>query len=437
MSNPRKPEGKEAAKAGPSPRDGSPDGAVLAIPRGWLAAGLALLTVPWIVVLGLYMRDPAPQSDRPAAAALDSPSRKAAGGPWGQLTITPIIVSPPLEYVAADWGRPDEPYRWYFPGTTPDVLHAFLGSTGLSGDQVARLEATVRRDDRIQGLTLQPDLDLLRSLDSRVRSRLYLQLAKSRLNGDQGNSFRFFGTSTGAWLDGSLIRPETRQLVEPLIYRDGDIMHFADAEIVRSHIKDASELQRLAKTLLRQSTMLVRLSVDDPAEIPQLAQYWGRGGRATDVRPLLESVVGTDASGEIDIVHLLPSFARNRLYRYPRITTGDLNKPALANCLWTALNFFRAEPDDRFLELNPALATLRQDYHIVESDFQLGDVIALLDAEGDLFHVVVYLAGDLVFTKNGLSPVSPWTIMPLDRVKDYYRTQSDNPRLIYHRRNDF
>ena len=85
---------------------------------------------------------------------------------------------------------------------------------------------------------------------------------------------------------------------------------------------------------------------------------------------------------------------------------------------------------------NAAIATLRQDYHIVESNYQLGDVIALLDAEGDLFHVVVYLADDLVFTKNGTSPVAPWTIMPLDRVKDYYRNQSENPRLIYHRRND-
>ena len=125
------------------------------------------------------------------------------------------------------------------------------------------------------------------------------------------------------------------------------------------------------------------------------------------------------------------------MYRYPKLSTGDLEKPALANCLWSALNFFRSEPDDRYLEVNNALTSLRQDYHIVESDYQLGDVIALLDAEGDLFHVVVYIADDLVFTKNGTSPVSPWTIMPLQRVKDYYRTHSDNPRLIYHRRNEF
>jgi hypothetical protein len=225
--------------------------------------------------------------------------------------------------------------------------------------------------------------------------------------------------------------------VEPLIYRDGDTLHFADAAIVRAEIAEAAERQRLAKTLLRQATMLVRLRVTQDSEIPALVQYWGRGGRSTDIRPLLESVAGASDAGFIDIVHLLPSFARNRLYRYPKLTTADVIKPLLANCLWSSLNFFSTEPDDRFLEVDTALSALRQNYHIVEADYQLGDIIGFLDAEGDLYHVAVYVADDLVFTKNGMSPVSPWTLMPLERVKEYYRTHSDNPRLIYHRRNDF
>ena len=415
-------------------------GPVLAVPRFWMLAGLALLVLPWIGVGAIYFRSGEtrmPEAATPSTASAAGPARAVAHGPWGRLTVTPIIVSPPLEYVAADWGRDDtQPYRWYFPGTTPDVLHAFLSSTGLSAQQISSLESTARPDERIRGLTLEPDLALLKSLDPQVRSRLYTQLARTHLNSDQANSFRFFGASAGDWLSHSLMAPATRQLVEPLIYRDGEIMHFADAAIVRAGIQDAAERQKLAKTLLRQSTMLVRLSVGDASEVPALAQYWGRGGRATDVRPLLESVAGAGSGAEIDIVHLLPSFARSRLYRYPRITTGDLQKPALANCLWTSLNFFRAEPDDRFLDVNAALTALRQDYYIVESGSQLGDVIALLDGEGDLYHVVVYIADDLVFTKNGTSPVSPWTIMPLQRVKDYYRNLSPDPRLIYHRRND-
>ena len=410
---------------------------MVAVHRGWLMAALALFAMPWIVVAAIYLRGGDPPPDPQPASTAAGSTTVAAAGPWGHLSKTPIIVSPPLEYVAADWGREEGVYRWYFPGTSPDLLHTFLSSTGLTPDQVRRLAAAARFEGRISGLTLEPDLDLLRSLDPQVRARLYLQLAKSPLNQDQGNSFRFFGTSPHEWFDGTMMSPDTRALIEPLVYRDADIMHFADAEIVRKQIPDLAERQRLAKALLRQPTMLVRLTVDASSEIPELVQYWGRGGRATDVRPLLESVAGAGADGSIDIVHLLPSFARNRLYRYPKLTTADLTKPALANCLWTALNFFRAEPDDRYLDVNAALASMRQDYYIVESGYQLGDIIALVDGEGDLFHVVVYLADDLVFTKNGTSPVSPWTIMPLERVRQHYRNQSDNPRLIYHRRNEF
>jgi hypothetical protein len=403
-----------------------------------MLVGLAVFVLPWIVVAVIYLKGAAPSAPEAVEATASGPSRAAAEGPWGRLTVTPIIVSPPLEYVDDDWGRDgDQPYQWFFPGTSPDVLRAFLSSTGLTAEQVARLESAARPDERIRGLALPPDLALLRSLDPQVRARLYMQLARTHLNSDQANSFRFFGTSVEAWLGGAAMAPATRQLVEPLIYRDGDIMHFADAAIVRAEIQDDEERRRLAKALLRQPTMLVRLSVNRSSEIGALASYWGRGGRSTDVRPLLESVVGAGDDGEIDIVHLLPSFARNRLYRYPRLTTADLNKPALANCLWTSLNFFNTDPDDKYLDVNAALASLRNDYHIVEGAYQLGDVVALLDAEGDLYHVVVYLADDLVFTKNGTSPVSPWTIMPLQRVIDYYRNQSQNPRLIYHRRNDF
>ncbi|HEY0872183.1 MAG TPA: hypothetical protein VGD94_01830 [Vicinamibacterales bacterium] len=409
---------------------------IVAVPRRWLIAALAVILAPWLVVSVIYLRSADPLEGPEPPPGVSGSTTAGASGPWGRLSKTPIIVSPPLEYVAADWGRDEGPYRWYFPGASPELLRAFLSSAGLGSDQVARFVAAARPESRISGLILQPDLDLLRSLDPQVRARLYLQLAKSTLNADQANSFRFFGTSTDQWFAGTMISPATRGLIEPLIYRDGDIMHFADAELVRRQIKDPAELQRLAKALLRQPTVLVRLSVDRSSEINELAQYWGRGGRSTDIRPLLESVAGAGEQGSIDIVHLLPSFARNRLYRYPQLTTGDLNKPALANCLWTALNFFAAEPDDRYLDVVAAITSLRQDYHIVESNYQLGDIIALLDAEGDLFHVVVYLADDLVFTKNGTSPVAPWTIMPLDRVKDYYRNQSDNPRLIYHRRND-
>lgn len=408
---------------------------VVVVPRVWLVVLLALLVVPWLAAAGLYLRSAVESAPLdPFVAA--GPARAAASGPWGKLTVFPVMVSPPLEYVAADWGRTSQPDAWYFPGTTLELLDAFLASTGLSADQAARIKSSARTHPGIRGLVVTPDPALVRTLSPDVRSRLYTQLAKSTLNFDQTNSFRFRGSSPDDWLGGTLISRQTRQIVEPLIYRDGEFLNFADTEVVRAAITDKEELRRLAKALLRQSTLLVRLSVDDASAVDSLADYWGRGGRRIDLRPLLESIAGAGPDHSIDIVHLLPTFARQNLYRYPRLATADFDKPLLANCLWTALNFFSLAPDDGFLDVNVALDTLRREYFVVEHGFQLGDIIGFVDDEGDLFHVAVYIADDLVYTKNGTSPMAPWTIVTLDYLRGYYKGRATDLRLIYHRRND-
>ena len=412
--------------------------ALVAVPRAWLVALTILLVLPWLVVAALYWRAvpatggrPAPEPTRTAAA----PGRvTAAPGPWGTLALTPIIISPPLELVSTDWGPAAEP-RWSFPGVETGDLEVFLRASGLAPADVAQVMSTARTDPGTQALVVSPGLGLVRRLDPDTRARVYGLLSRSSLNFDQAQSFRFPGTSIEAWLGGSLIAPSTRAALEPLIYQNDGYLHFADVDVIRTHVTDPGEIRRLAKVLLRQRTLLVGLTIGDSGEVDRLAEYWGRGGRRTDLRPLLESVAGS-AERTIDVALLLPIFARTHLYRYPKLSTGDYEKPALANCLWTALNFFADEPDDRALDVNFALERLKTDYYIVEDGFQLGDVVALIDEDNDLFHVVVYLAADLVITKNGMSPVAPWIILPLDEVKRYYGTQTSQPRVIYHRRND-
>jgi len=418
----------ESANNAKSGRD-SARASVVAVPRAWLAGLTALVVVPWLIVSAVYFSPP--DSTAEEGAGEPAASVAAGSGPWGRLEITPIIVSPPLEYVSDDWGREDKPDQWMFPGVSREELQAFLLAAGFTADQTARIVTSARPDPPTGGLVIMPDSELVRSLAPEVRGRLYTQLAKTRLNFDQMNSFRFFGDSA-AWLNGSLISPATRRILEPLFYRDGEFLHFADPELVRAQVKDPAELRRVAKTLLRQSTMLVRLSVGEESEVSGLVEYWGCGGRRTDLRPLLESMAGR-GSPSIDIAHLLPAFARNHLYRYPKPTTADFDLPLLANCLWTALNFFSIELDNRFLDVNVAVETLKRDYFVVKSGFQLGDVLSLTDENGHLFHVAVYIADGLVFPKNGTSPVSPWIIMPVERLKAYYRGRSSSPQLVYHR----
>lgn len=400
------------------------------VPTAWFGALASLFAAPWIVVGFLYLRGtPAAPVVRQAAALDATP---AAPGPWGDLTVRPIVISPPLEYVPADWGQ-GKPPRWHFPGVPADEVGTFLAGLGATPDQFAALQKAARPEPRIAGVVIDPPPAVVRSLSSDVRARLYTLLGKTPLNEDQAQAFRFLGGQPGDWFDGTMMSAQTRALVTPLLYRDGPFLHFADIEAIRRDIAGPLEMQYLGKALLRNATVLVELSVGSGSDVAGLAAYWGLGGRRTDIRPLLDSIAEAGSAGSIDIVHLLPGFARDHLYRYPKLTTRDLNRPLLANCLWSSLNFFARTPNDRFLDVTTALAALQNDYYIVEHGYQLGDIVALVDEQGNLFHAAVYIADGLVFTKNGYSPVSPWILMKLSDVAAFYRMKTESPQFIYHR----
>ena len=402
----------------------------VAVPRAWMLAIAALLVLPWLILAAAHLYG-FPRT--PPASSAVAPSATPSVGPWGRLVVTPIVIAPPTEYVSRNWG-PVEPTLWHVPATTPEEIRTLLSTSGLAGDDIARLLSTARPHRRAGGSVLAPGPDLVRGLAPDVRDRLYLRFANSELNVDQVTAYRFFGTSLAEWLDG-LVSPSTRALVEPYIYRHGDFMYFADIESVRTQIPDPAELQRLTKALYRQATMLISLQIDASADIAALAEYWGRGGRRTDIRPLLESVAESQSNRSIDVSHLLPSLAREYVYRYPRITVADAEKPLLSNCLWTALNFFNPTPDDRFLDVQFALEHLKRDYFLVQDRLQLGDIVVFSARDGTLVHVAVYIADDLVFGKNGTTPMAPWSILPIERIKGHYVESSEDWRVTYHRRN--
>ena len=397
------------------------------IPWPGLIALVAALIIPWFVKTAI--------GHEPVRLTSVDPVREIHVGKWGDLTLTPIVISPPIELVSTDWGEIGRP-TWFFPGADAEKAARMLQSAGVSAPDTERLRSAVRTEPRIDGVVLTPDPVWVRSLTPEIRGCLYAMLAKSELNLAQAQAFRYPGASPEDWLDPNLISPETRQLVEPLIYRDGDYMMFSDIELVRDEIGSDDELRKLSKTLFRQPTMIAHFSVGSSTDLDALVEYWGRGGRDIKIRPLIESVAGGGTGETIDVIHLLPKFAQEHLYRYPTFSDADLNKPALVNCLWTSLNFFRQNPDDRFLDAAVALKTLQENYFIIETDFKLGDILAFVDREGKIFHAAVYIADDIIFSKNGISSMAPWTLMTIDEVEQYYGWRSKDTRVIVHRRKD-
>jgi hypothetical protein len=403
--------------------------------------GVALLVVPWLVAGALYAlakleASPAADASRDAVSGASSTASNLEG-PWGKLHLTPIVISPPLEYVPSNWGPIEKP-QWRFPETSRQTLERFFRARGLPDAAVNQLLAATRDEPRINGLVVTPDVDLVRRLDTNQRAGIYKQLALTALNERQNSAYRHLAASAEEWLGRSPISAATMNLVKPYVYPDGEFVYFSDIDLVRMELKDPAELQRLAKGLLRESTYLVELQIPpetagDPAKLDALVEYWGRGGRRTDVRPIIESLASKSGHG-VDISHLLPAQARMHLYRYPQITLKDLDKPSFANCFWTALNFFRSEPDDRLLDAAYAREMLKRDYYLVHDQLQLGDVALFADSQGNYFHAAVYLASDFYYGKNGTSSLSPWTIVPMNRLRGYYPEYAHDWNVTHYRR---
>src|SRR5207248_1383191 len=134
----------------------------------------------------------------------------------------------------------------------------------------------------------------------------------------------------------------------------------------------------------------------------------------------------------VNISYLLPPFARVRLYTYARPTDATAGRQ---NCFWTALNFFNEDPDQRFVDADFAQRVLATDYEQVFGPAEFGDVISVRDPSGTPVHMCVYLADDVVFTKNGLDRIAPWVLMKMPDMLASYQARPLGVAVFWQRKN--
>jgi len=85
-----------------------------------------------------------------------------------------------------------------------------------------------------------------------------------------------------------------------------------------------------------------------------------------------------------------------------------------------SLNFFKDVPDERFADIDIVKQTLLKDYYPVPGELTLGDILVLIRPDGVVVHSCVYIADNIVFTKNGPSFSVPWVLASLDAVVAFY-----------------
>jgi hypothetical protein len=367
-----------------------------------------------------------------AATTPKTGNSASAGQPWGRLEITPIPFENTEEIFLDHAARLKKP-EWVFEGGTPEQVVTFLKSADLNEAQRNALLATNAWTIDSSNCVIHPTDDIVAGLSSAARTKIYWALGQCESNYSQCFPFRFAPNRFEERFSNSGLSAQNVSLVRNLCYTNDGMISFCDLDVASKKLSK-SEFDSLIRVLYAVPTVRVRLRVGPEDDIEKLVRFWGKGGREKRVRPLIESIARLPGGDTIAIPYLLPGSARLRLYTFPD-TMRDAAE-AREDCFFTALNFFSKYADEKFFDKNNTRQALQNDYTLVSGPANYGDLITLSNSRGDAVHVAVYIADDVVFTKNGVNTLQPWVLMRMDDMLSYF--PSPEPlRIVILRKKEF
>lgn len=357
-------------------------------------------------------------------------TRLGLPGPWGQIEYTPLELQRPEETLLPP-PPAAEPIRWFFEGFTREQVEALLVASDLTTAQRRLLLDSSRWQQAANGWALHPPIEVVRDMSQSARRTIYDALARSDLNVWEKNPFRIATADFPRWLEASRLPADKRALVERLSFIEADTTLFHDVPLL-GRLCSAEENRRLSMALSQTRSMMMHLRITADSDIDSLVAYWGRGGRGQTMRPFLESLARVPGGASVSVSYFFPAFARMRLYTYPDASASQAG--AYQDCYWTALNFVNEEPDSRFFDGETVYRTLKTGYSEIQTNWTFGDLILLLGEGKATFHCCVYIADDIVFTKNGFAPSAPWMLMRIPDMLAMYASQKKVELVVLRRK---
>lgn len=329
--------------------------------------------------------------------------------------------------------------RWSFPKADAPTLPSFLASIGLPDQLLEQLSQPSRQAREGNWLHLFPPAEEVATLDPEVRSRLYLHLAKFEINEYHHDPVFILTPTIEEWYRYTNIKPTLIAAIAKLAYRRGEIWAFSDIPHLLSLASSEAEVRRLFQSFTRTRSYLVELVMSPQTDTESVQNYWTIGGqpfRLKALEPLLNSLKESQRTVELDISHLIPALPRKLIYKYQ--SSSYANKGIFPDCHWTSLNFFNYEPHEYLLDSRLATNKVLDDYLPVEPPYAYGDILFFLRKDdGNAFHSCLFLADDLVFTKNGRNQLIPWIISTLKDVSSIYLASTPGTIQAYRRKDNF
>jgi hypothetical protein len=376
---------------------------------------------------------------REAASGDKPPTRQASkssvgtvtvsDGPWGLLQSYNVYIAAP-DHIVAMFQVPSAVTVWNFLDMSEQEVIAVLDRPDIPEEIRKQLTDRSRWSVTDGHVHVTPSNEVLLAIPPVARAAIYGVLAKSELNEFQNAPYFVPDGDVDEWLANAGLRTELVDVVRRTTYPLGRCFCFSDVSLVVALTTSHSEARTLIKALSRSRTAILRLRLDGTSNVRQVAAYWSSGeANAKDFLPLLESIETNPLVDHLDIVHLLPPYARKLLYTYPHQSLAVGGR--YPDCHWTTLNFFNYRPEGRFFDADGAKSFLGENYVQGARPYRYGDALLFMDEHGRAVHSCIYLADDYVFTKNGVNMISPWLIMKLREVVDLYSVNGDPTIKIY------
>jgi len=347
---------------------------------------------------------------------------------WGRIEATPIFLERPEEFAAFTNPIPTR-LEWFFPRKTPEQLRAFFESCGLPDAMSRALNDTNRWRITPSEIVTEPSIEIVRDMDPVPRERIYRLLARSDKN--SGHRYPYYSNQDfDEWFADCGLPREKLDIIRSLTYTRHGVLCFSDTGFLEMTFS-REEMRQVSQTLSRVPSLLVRLRVTPETDIDAVLRYWGSNSRTSKVKPLLESAKRIPEGTILNISWFFPPVPRLLLYSYP--TPAKTIDGKYPDCYWTALNFFKETPDNRLLgEASGEL--LKASFVNVPKADRFGDVILLYEREGNdmlTVHTCVFIAEDIVFTKNGYDLRQPWVLMRLEDMMLKYIADKPLARAVF------
>ena len=352
-------------------------------------------------------------------------------GIWGQLETFEVLLEAPLDLIRASEPKSVRT-RWFFGKMSGDAVEALIRRV-IRKEQLA--EKFCDRDrwiENAEGVTVFPKTEDLLLITTGERIALYGELAKFQENAFHVEPEILYGDSFEEWADGVQISEKARNFIKKVSYQHGSMLQFSDIPALLGLLSTEKERLEVLRALSRTPSLVAKIIIN-ATTAESLAAYWHKGFRLKDTSSFMASVKQHKNVDRMDLLHLLPSGIRRILYTFPDPTQS--RSGYLPDCHWSSLNFFNTQPLDRLADPVQATAYTLEKFTPIDPPYELGDVLFFTDTKtGDAYHSCAYLADNIVFTKNGRSPLQPWVLMRLESVKKLYDMHFDTKITAYRRK---